>query len=281
MADTPSRNPWPKTFKRWWLWPLGILLFLLVVAIMLVLVAKGVYDTDAPQRFPSVFATMVLLNGAAVAILGAVITTVLSIATEIRSRGEHAAEKRLELFHRMRDAHVRVALAQEILRSQTDIVTYHKQMGVLLQVVKDMGEIREEVRVSGHLYDDIDRRLIMKGIALIMIYLQQGIDQYVDWSIPADGPIPKVRPDREDAWVVELVADHDSGRPVRQPEDEDWEPKGRMPAAYDKGLEQSKLIMRAYVYGAPREARAALREKVQLDIAARQAAEEALKTPST
>jgi hypothetical protein len=32
----------------------------------------------------------------------------------------------------------------------------------------------EEVRVSDRLYDDDDRRLIMKGIALILIYLQKG-----------------------------------------------------------------------------------------------------------
>ena len=154
-------------------------------------------------------------------------------------------------------------------------------MGVLLQVVKDMGEIREEVRVSGRLYDDVDRRLIIKGIALIIIYLQEGIDQYVNWSTPADGRRPEARPDYEDAWVVKLVADHDSRLRTRQPEAEDWEPKGQMPAAYDKGLEQSKLIMRAYVYGASRNARAALREEVQQDIAARPAAEEARKPPST
>lgn len=281
MADTPRRSLWPETFKRWWLWPLGVLLFLLVVAVTLVLVAQVVYDTGNPRRFLSVLATGVLLNGAVVVILGAIITTVLSIATEIRSRGERAAEKRLELFCRMRDAHVRVALTQEILRSQTEVGTYHEQMGVLLQVVKDMGEIREEVRVSGRLYDDVDRRLIIKGIALIIIYLQEGIDQYVKWSTPADGRRPEARPDYEDAWVVKLVADHDSRRRTRQPEAEDWEPKGQMPAAYDKGLEQSKLIMRAYVYGASRNARAALREEVQQDIAARPAAEEARKPPST
>lgn len=281
MANTPPRSPWPETFKRWWLWPLGVLLFLLVVAVTLVLVAQVVYDTANPRRFLSVLATGVLLNGAVVVILGAIITTVLSIATEIRGRGERAAEKRLELFCRMRDAHVQVALTQEILRSQTDVVTYHKQMGVLLQVVKDMGEIREEVRVSGRLYDDIDRPLIMKGIALILIYLQHGVEEYVGWSVPADGQRPKARPASKDAWVVKLVADHDSDRPKREPEDEDWEPKGHMPAAYDKGLEQSKLIMRAYVYGTSRKTRAPQRKEIQQDIPARRAAQETGKPPLT
>ena len=38
--------------------------------------------------------------------------------------------------------------------------------------------------------------------------------------------------------------------------------EGRMPAEYDAGLEQSKLIMRAYVYGASPVAIAALRARV-------------------
>jgi hypothetical protein len=48
MADTHPRSPWPETFKRWWLWPLSVLLFLLVVAVTLVLVAQVVYDRGDP-----------------------------------------------------------------------------------------------------------------------------------------------------------------------------------------------------------------------------------------
>jgi hypothetical protein len=84
--------------------PLGVLLFLLVVAVTLVLVAQVVYDTGDPHGFPSVLATGVLLNGAVVVILGGIVATVLSIAAKIRSRRERAAETRLELFGRMRDA---------------------------------------------------------------------------------------------------------------------------------------------------------------------------------
>jgi uncharacterized MnhB-related membrane protein len=280
MADTSSRA-WSATFQRWWLWPASVLFFLLVVVVTLVLVAQSVYDAAHPGRFLNVLATGVLLNGAAVAILGAIVGTMVSIAAEIRSRRESAAEKRLELFRRMRGAHVRVALAQEILRSQRDAVTYHEQMRVLLQVVKDMEEIREEVRVSGRLYDEIDRRAIIKGIALIIIYLQQGVTEYAAWSSSPGGRVPDTRPDHEDAWVAKLVADHDTCRPERQPEDDAWEPKGHMPSEYDDGLEQSKLMMRNYVYSASRKARAALREKVRLNIAARKAAAREVKRPST
>jgi hypothetical protein len=275
MADSLPRAPWPETFKRWWLWPLGVLIVLLVIAATLVLVAQAVYNKDDASGFPSVLATGVLLNGAVVVTLGAIVTTVLSIAAEIRSRRERAADKRLELFRRMRDAHVRMALIRQILLAQRDAATYHKQMRALQQVIKDMQEIREEVRVSGRLYDHGDRRLIVKGIAQLIIYLQKGVSQYVTWCTPADGQTPETRPDKEGSWIVVLVADHDAGRTTDDPGNKDWEPKGHMPADYNEGLEQSKLIMRAYVYAPSRKARAALREEDQRKTAARRAAEEA------
>ena len=211
MADRPLRGP--ETLKRWWLGPLVVLVGLLLGAATLVLVAQRVYDKADPDGFQSSLAKGVLLNGAVVAILGAVVATVLSIAAEIRSRHEAAADTRLGLFRRMRDAHVRVALSQQILRARQDTDTYHKQMLVLQEVVKDIEEIREEVKVSGRLYDDVDRRMIMKGIALLIIYLNAGVSEYVEWCNTTEPQkTPKTRPDREDSWVVVLVADHDLQR---------------------------------------------------------------------
>jgi hypothetical protein len=201
-----------------------------------VLVAQRVYDKADPDGFQSSLAKGVLLNGAVVAILGAVVATVLSIAAEIRSRHEAAADTRLGLFHRMRHAHVRVALSQQILRARQDTDTYHKQMLVLQEVVKDIEEIREEVKVSGRLYDDVDRRMIMKGIALLIIYLNKGVSEYVKWCNTTEPPkTPETRPDRKEDWVVVLVADHDGDQPIPDPGNKDdlgnkhWEPRGRMP----------------------------------------------------
>jgi hypothetical protein len=161
MAD---RSPGgPETSERWWLGPWGVLVGLLVVAATLVLVAQRVYDKDDPDGFQSSLATGVLLNGAVVAILGAVVATMLSMAADTRSRHEAVAETRLGLFRRMRHAHVRVALSQQILRARRDTETYHKQMLVLQEVVKDMEEIREEVKVSGRLYDDDDEKVKVSG----------------------------------------------------------------------------------------------------------------------
>jgi hypothetical protein len=50
-------------------------------------------------------------------------------------------------------ARLRGALSRQILHAKRDTNTCHEQMLVLQQVVKDMEEIREEVKVSGRLYE--------------------------------------------------------------------------------------------------------------------------------
>ena len=265
MSDKPHQGP--KAPQRWWLRPLAVLVVLVPIAVGLAVFAHGIYNEANPDSFRSSLAKGVLLNGAVVAILGAVLATMLSIAAESRSRHEVAADKRLGLFRRMRDAHVRVALSQQILRARRDAYTYHKQMLVVQEVVKAMEEIREEVKVSVLLYDDVDRRMIMKGIALLSIYLNEGVREYVEWCNTAE--TPKTRPDGERSWVVVLVADHDMDPPTPDPEvqkdleGEGWESPGRMPPRYEDGLEQSKLIMRHYVYGLSRKERAVQRQRVR------------------
>lgn len=248
-----SRPRGPATSIRWRLTPLGVLVGLLFLASVLVLIAQRLYDKRDPDGFQSALATRVLLDGAVVAILGAVVATLLSMAADMRSLNEWAAERRLGLLRRMREAHVRVALGQQILRARRDPDTYHRQMLVLQEVVKEMEEIREEVKVSDRLYDDDDRRTIMKGIALLILYLNDGVSQYVAWCETANAPkTSETRPDAEGSWVGALVADQEADPPIRDPGDEDWDPPGRMPSKYEQGLEQSKLIMRRYVYGASR-----------------------------
>jgi len=288
MADTSS-GTWPDTFKRWWLRPLVLVVVLLGMAAGLVFLARYFYGNGQPG-FRRELATGALLNGAAVVLLGAIVTTALSIAAEFRSRRERTAERRFELFHRMRTAHVRVALTQQILRSQQDPVTYQEQMRALLQVVKDMGEIREEVKVSGgRLYDYTDRTWIIRGIGEILIYLQEGVTEYSDWSAAGGrrrrtrgrdrAGMPASRPNDENAWVVELVDDYDVvPRRWVGPGDDEWPAPGGMPPEYEVGLEQSKLIMRAYVYGASRKARAEHRKKVQKCIDAREATQQPKKS---
>jgi hypothetical protein len=143
-------------------------------------------------------------------------------------------------------------------------------MLVVQEVVKDMEEIRQEVKVSGRLYDDDDRRMIMKGIALLIIYLNKGVSQYVEWCNTTEPPkTPETRPAKKESWVVVLVADHDGGRRL-DPGNKDWESPGGMPPEYEDGLDQSKGIMRHYVYGASRKERAHFRQEVLKGIAKRE-----------
>ena len=202
MAETP-RDPEtpraPEARGRWWWWwwfPLGVLGGSGPRRSVLVLAARYYYHEDSPDSFASAFAKGVLLNGVVVAVLGAVVAAVLSWAAAVRAWHAANAEKRLGLFRRMRDAHLRVVLVQQVLRAWRGPEAYHEQMHTLQQTVKDMEEIREEVNVSGRLYDKPDRRMIMKGIDELGIYLHVGVTEYLDWCRTGEPPkTPEKRPD--------------------------------------------------------------------------------------
>jgi hypothetical protein len=244
MAEHLGRNYFSFWLaKRSWVWPTIIIIVLAVVAVWLVDVAHDNYDASDQYSWQSVLASGVL-NGAVVVVLGAAVTALLALMGELRARTERERDKRLELFRRMRDAHVRVALTQQILRAQRDGGAYRERMQDLLQVIKDLGEVREEVRVSGKLYR-AHRTLIMHGIAEIIVFLQRGISQYNEWS-KTTGDRSKT-PDQ--GWLKELVEERISERSKLDPSNEDWEPEDNMPPGYDLGLEKSKLVMRSYVYG--------------------------------
>jgi hypothetical protein len=165
MPDRRGGGKWADRFANHpWLWPAATAVVLLAIAVVLVPVAGQLYDSGNPNGFPSVVATS-LMNGAGAAALGAAIASLLALTTEIRARTERDTRKRLELFRRMRAAHVRVALAQQVLRTQGNFDDYDTQMRALMEVVKDLDEIREEVRASGNLYAGGDRLRMMEGVA--------------------------------------------------------------------------------------------------------------------
>jgi 2C-methyl-D-erythritol 2,4-cyclodiphosphate synthase len=279
MADTNTPKD-PETFTRRWGWPLGILTVLLLVAVLLVVAAQSLYDKRATDSFERALAKDVLLNAAMVAIFGAVIATVLSRVAEIRSWKAADSEKQLGLFRRMRDTHLGVVDIQQVLRARRDPKTYEEQMQMLQRAVKDMEEIREEVKVSSRLYDSIDRRMIMTGIDLLGIYLHEGVDEYVEWRTSGDSPNmpkkrPEKRPDGQKSWVSDLVDEHGevnlaagaAGNEGNEPEplagDDHYAPPGGMPPRYEDGLEFSKLIMRLYIYEPLHTERDAKRAKIR------------------
>ena len=105
-------------------------------------------------------------------------------------------------------------------------------------------------------------------------YLQQLLAEYTAWCA-GSGDDRLRRPGGKGSRVASLVADYDAGHRQREPEDPEWEPGGRTPFRYDDGLEQSKLIMRAHVYGTSAKDRKKLRDQVKKNIAWRKEAAEA------
>ena len=249
MAQDSQRQLYPASAvaKRSWLWPVVSVVVLLAFAVALASVAGQYYDGKAPNTFKSVLASN-LLQGAVVVIGGAVIAATLGVIQEMRAKRERDTAQRLELFRRMRAAHVRIARAQKLLRADDNRETYAKQMRALIAVARDLEEVREEVKVSGHLYKRPDRCSIMEGIAIIIKFLEAGGIEFIDWCNLASGLKSKPRDNR---WVADLVAARNSPGSVLDPSNEDWAPDDMMPDDYERGLTKSKLKMREYVYGTP------------------------------
>ena len=242
--EQPPLYPPSATARPSWLWPVLSAVMLGIIAAPLSIVAWRFYNDSAPMSFERVLASD-LLQGVIVVIGAAAITALLAVIREIRAERERDMTRRLELFRRMRAAHVRIARAQGLLRADDHPETYGKQMRALMAVARDLEEIREEVRVSGRLYKK-DRRSIMWGIALILIFLERLSNEYICWSNLASGQ--KGKP-RDNTWVADLVADRKSRDPARYPSDQDWAPTDMMPDDYERGLTKSKGTMREYAYG--------------------------------
>jgi hypothetical protein len=106
------------------------------------------------------------------------------------------------------------------------------------------------------LYAEDDQQSIVEGIARIIDFLQEGIAEYTSWCREGTRSHSRWRSarleprnPRSDKWLVQLIEERESSRSKLPPSDEMWEPRGNMPCDYDDGLEMSKLVMRAYVYG--------------------------------
>lgn len=231
------------TRRSWFLLVVSVVL-LLALAAVLAVVAWRYYKVTPPNTFRSVLASN-LLQVAVITIGGLVIVALLGLIQELQAKRERDMAKRLELFRRMRAAHVRIVRAQRLLRGDGSPETYGKQLRALMAVARDLEEVREEIKISGNLYKD-DRCSIMWGIAIIIEFLEKGSVEYINWCNGTSGL--KGEP-RSNDWVAKLIEVHKSPEPVIDLFNEKWALNDMMPEDYECGLTKSKLKMREYVYG--------------------------------
>lgn len=173
MADKPSGGL-AEARKPWWQRPLLLSGLLLLVAVACGVLAYVFYEVREPSSFKSLLAQDVLLNGVVVASLGAALAAVVAAETQRREYREALAQRKFELFLRTREAHVLAVQARRILRARDDLDIYHEQMRVLLGVIQDLGEVREEVKISDKLFTGDDEKSIRMGLGIMIDYLQTG-----------------------------------------------------------------------------------------------------------
>jgi len=115
MAQVTQQPQVSVVARRSWLWPVITIVVLVAIAVAVLSLAWQNYKGTAPDTFKRILATD-LLQAAVITIGGAVIAALLGLIQEMRAKKEHNMAKRLELFRRMRAAHVRIVRAQGLLR---------------------------------------------------------------------------------------------------------------------------------------------------------------------
>lgn len=112
---TGSRNGQRRSWRRRpLLRPYGFAVLGLVVAVVLVVIAKAIFDGSRPDTFRREFADL-SLQLALIVVLGALVKLLIDSYAERRTRVEQDHAKRVELLRRVRAQHVKVAYAQRLI----------------------------------------------------------------------------------------------------------------------------------------------------------------------
>jgi len=190
-----------------------------------------------------------LVQVAVVGVGSALIARLLKDVERRRYKRAQIRAKREELLARMRIAHVRVANAQRLLRADRD--TLPKQMRAILRSLRDLEEVREDVKTSTDIYEADDKSAIIHGINQLVEYLDSGLRQFEAGQLTQ--PVEHAESAHRD-WLTNFVEDQQESGRVSDPTSDCYEPPGRMQPIYEHGLGMSKGTMRRYVYGSSTEA---------------------------
>jgi hypothetical protein len=230
-----SRNGRPTSWRRALLKPYRFAVLGLVIAFVLVVIAKAIFDGSRPDTFRREFANL-SLQLALIVVLGALVKLLIDSYTERRTRIEQDHAKRIELLRRMRAQHVKIAYAQRLILAHMSGKTYTEQLRNLMLVTPELEDISEDIRAAGGLFGR-DGKEIITGIEDIVCYLDEGADEYVrchgfvDADPKAGEDLKMTIQERNMTWVDQFIKSSPD-----------------FPERYGKALAMSKGNLRKHVY---------------------------------
>jgi hypothetical protein len=92
--------------------------------------------------------------------------------------------KRMDFLRRMRESHVRIANAQQLIYADRSPGTYRQQMRVLMLITPKLEDIERDIAATTDLFciKPRDKAEIQEGIRAIVAYLNEGYDEYAEWQ---------------------------------------------------------------------------------------------------
>jgi hypothetical protein len=129
---------------------------------------------------PFVSYANLLLQLVAFIVAGLILTPLIDYINKQRDK----RSKRMDFLRRMRESHVRIANAKQLIYADPSPETYRQQMRVLMLVTPKLEDIEQDVAATTDLFCKKrgDKEGIQEGISEIVDYLNEGYDQYAKWQ---------------------------------------------------------------------------------------------------
>jgi len=223
----PARTPPRKGFFQRWL-TIGAM----VIAGVLVGGAAVVYATTKGDKPFGRSAADLLLQLAFLLVAGTFLKWLIDRINKEHDKDQGFRSKQMDFLRRMREAHVRIASAQRLIRADPSPKTYSEQMRALMLVTPELEDIERDVAATTDLFckEPADKENIQDGIKEVVDYLDDAYYQYAAWDKSGDSS-ETFSHQVKTGWLAELLKS-----------------KQGMPERYKCALDKSKGKIRSYVY---------------------------------
>jgi hypothetical protein len=210
-------------FRQYW-W-----VILAAAIITAFIVGAGLFYAQTKGTKPFGSYANLLLQLTAFIVVGLILTPLIEYINKQRDK----RSKRMDFLRRMRESHVRIANAQQLIYADPSPGTYRQQMRVLMLVTSKLEDIEQDIAATTDLFCKKrgDQAEIQEGIKYIVRYLNEGYDQYAKWQRNG-GTTAEYKTLRKTEWLGKLI-----------------KCERCMPKEYLCALTKSKGKIRSYVYG--------------------------------